>query len=80
MRYFLINVLRIKVFVYCMLPVSLFVPICFIRRLVYMTLLRMIPMRTCVGTAATCLVKYSTGVSKEGHKKFNGGNTAELEE
>jgi len=37
-------------------------------------------MRSCVGTAATYLVKYSTGVSKEGHKNFNGGNTAELEQ
>jgi hypothetical protein len=31
------------------------------------------------GTAATSLLLYSSGVSKEGHKNFNGGNTAEFE-
>jgi len=31
-------------------------------------------------TAATCLLKYSAGVSKEGHKKFNGSITAEFEQ
>ena len=36
--------------------------------------------RTCERTGETCFLKYSTGVSKEGHKKFNGGNTAEFEQ
>ena len=40
----------------------------------------MIPLRTCEGTAATYLLKYSTRVSKENHKNFNGGNTAEFEQ
>jgi hypothetical protein len=37
-------------------------------------------MRTCEGAAATYLLKYSTGVSKEGLKNVNGGNTVEFEQ
>jgi hypothetical protein len=40
----------------------------------------MVPIRTCKETSGTYLVQYSTKMNKEGHKRFNEGNTAEFEQ